>query len=368
MSALYLSTSGSSSGSGGVWRVSASEYQYKYSSFTAGEDVNLDQVSVKTNTYSAGQSAPTNFQVGIYEAGADALTPGSLISYLSGPGSPDAGSYNTYTPTGSIALSSGTQYWLGFTIASDNGGTNSTRVKVSSSSGDSSFLSSGWSYGQRYSIGAGTGHNGNSANPATFQIYGTLSRAVCFCSGTLIMTPEGERKIDEINIGDLVCTSHGEIRVKWVAKRTVARSSMSAKAYRDFLPIRIEAGSLGESIPHADLLVSGAHGLLVDSRIVNACFLLNDLNIYFDESFLSSHQIRYYHLEFDDEVLVIANGVRACSYVNTCNRRTFDNYPEFVRLYLDADRTVKSRIENTLRNKPSLAGHKRRVRRSWQAA
>lgn len=367
MSSLYISTSGSNPASSGVWRVSGAEYQYVYSSFTAGEDVNLDQVSVKTNTYDPGQSAPSNFQVGLYEAGADALTPGSLISYLSGPGSPDAGSYNAYTPTGSITLRSGTQYWLGFTIASDNGGSNSTRVKVSSSDGDSSYLGSGWSYGQRYLIGAGTGFNGNSTRPATFQIYGT-GRAVCFYSGTLIRTPSGERRIDDIQIGDIVVTSQGDLPVKWVAKRSIKRALTPSKAYRECMPTRIEAGSLGKGVPYEDLLVSGSHGLHVDDKIVNACFLENGINIYKDTTLVSMQEVKYFHLEFEDEVLVFAHGVAACSYANERNRRTFDNYPEFISLYGDVESSVKSRILGSPRNRPLLEGHKKRVRRSWQAA
>ena len=367
MSSLYLSTSGSSPSSSGVWRVSASEYQYVYSSFTAGGDVNLDRVDVSTNTNGAGQATPSNFQVGLYTAGVDSLTPGSLISYLSGPASPAPGAYNSYTTTSGISLSSGTQYWLGFTLSSDNGGTSSSRVKVNSSSGDTSYLGSGWSYGQRYLIGAGTGFNGNSARPATFEIYGT-SRAVCFCSGTLIRTPSGERRIDDMQIGDVVTTSHGDLPVKWVAKRSIKRALTPFKAYRECMPTRIEAGSLGKGMPHEDLLVSGFHGLHVDGRIVNASFLENGINIYKDISLASMREIRYFHLEFDDEVLVYANGLAACSYVNSGNRRTFDNYPEFIRLYVDTDSSVTTLIAGSPRNQPSLAGHKSRVRRSWQAA
>ena len=365
MSTLYISTTGSAPGSTGVWRVSSSDYQYVYSAFTAGEDVNLDQVSVSTNTYDAGQSAPSNFQVGIYSGGVNSSTPGSLISYLSGPGSPTAGAYNSYTPTTSVTLNSGTQYWLGFTIASDNGGNNLTRVKINQSNGSTSYLSSGWSYGQRYVVGSGAGLPANDTKPATFQIYGT-GRAVCFCSGTLIETPSGEKSIDEIKIGDIVRTSHGDLPVKWVAKRCIKRALMTKEGYQESLPTRINAGSLGNQRPTRDLLVSGSHGLFVDGKIVNACFLENGVNIYKDLSVADQPEIKYFHLEFDDEVLVTANGVAACSYVNHGNRRTFDNYPEFIRLYLDADSSVGSCIAGPPRNQPSLAGHKRRVRRSWQ--
>ena len=218
-----------------------------------------------------------------------------------------------------------------------------------------------------YSEGAGAGATGNSASPVTFQIYGT-AKAVCFYSGTEIKTPSGEKRIDEIRIGDIVSTSHGDQRVKWVARRSIKRALTPLKAYRDCMPTRIKAGSLGNGIPNVDLLVSGAHGLHVDGRIVNACFLENGINIYKDISLASMHEIKYFHLEFEDEVLVFAHGVGACSYANERNRRTFDNYPEFISLYGAVESSVKSRIPGPPRNRPLLEGHKRRVRRSWQAA
>ena len=369
MSSLYLSTSGASPGSAAVWSVSATNYQYVYSAFTAGQDINLDRIDVSTNTYIAGESAPSNFQLGLYTAGVDSLTPGPLISYLSGPTSPTPGAYNSYTASSDISLSSGTQYWVGFTLSSYNGGTPNSRVKINSSTGSTSYLGSGWSYGQRYIIEGTPGGaiTTNSARPATFQIYGTPG-AVCFCSGVLIRTPSGERRIDDIQIGDVVSTSHGDLPVKWVAKRRIKRSLTPWDAYRECMPTRIKAGSLGSQRPHSDLLVSGSHGLFVDDKIVNACFLENGINIYKDLSLVEQPEIKYFHLEFEDEVLVYANGAAACSYVNRGNRRTFDNYPEFIRLYVDADSSVETYIAGPPRNQPSLAGHKRRVRRSWQAA
>jgi hypothetical protein len=367
MSSLYISTGGSATSSSGVWRVSSADYQYTYNAFTPGEDINLDQVSVSTNTYDFGQNAPNNFQVGLYSAGIDAQTPGSLITYLSGPSSPVAGAYNAYAPTSSLDLSAGTQYWLGFTLSSDNGGTSSTRVKINYSNGSSSYAASSWSVGSRYVVGTGAGLPVNSANPVTFQLYGTAP-AVCFCSGTAIRTPSGEKEIDEISIGEIVCTSHGELPVKWVAKRTIYRSLTPKEKYEESLPIRIEKGALGELVPNADLLVSGSHGIHVDGRIVAATCLANELSIYKDKASLYPGSIRYFHLEFDDEVLVLANGAEACSYANEGNRRSFDNFPEFVSLYGNGDCSVRSLLSKSPRNNPSLQGHKTRVMRTWQAA
>jgi hypothetical protein len=367
MSSLYISTSGSVASSSGVWRASSTDYQYLYNAFTPGEDVNLDQASVSTNTYDLGQSAPNNFQVGLYSAGIDSLTPGSLITYLSGPSSPVAGAYNAYVPTSSLGLSAGTQYWLGFTLSSDNGGTSAQRVKINNSNGSSSYTASSWSVGSRYIAGTGAGLPVNSVNPVTFQLYGT-ARAVCFCSGTAIKIPAGERMIGELKAGDLVWTSRGNLPVKWVAKRTIHRRLTPEDKYEESLPIRIKKGALSEFVPNADLLVSGSHGIYVDGRIVAATCLVNELSIYKDKASLYPDSICYFHLEFDDEVLVLANGAEACSYVNEGNRRSFDNFPEFVSLYGNADSSVRSYLTKSPRNNPSLQGHKTRVIRTWQAA
>lgn len=369
MSTLYISNTGPTNNAG-VWRVSNLEYKYQYTTFTPGQDVNLDSVSVWSGAAFAGQTIPSNFQVGLYAAGANSSTPGSLLSYLSGPSSPTAGAYNNYTASSTTSLASGTQYWLGFTLSSDIGTDSSTRVRLGVNSGSSITLGSGWTApNTRYEIDGG-GATPNATGALVYSLYATpSSQAICFIKGTLILTSDGsEKAIEDLRIGDYIFTSSGPLPIKWIAKQTVRRRSLPAEKYAEFIPVRIEAGSLGNNIPKADLLVSEAHGIHVDRKIVNATFLINQLNIYKDNPGVYQEAIHYFHLEFDDEVLVVANGAEACSYKNENNRRNFDNYPEFVSLYVDADATVSSSIANSPRNCPSLLGHKQRVRRSWQAA
>jgi hypothetical protein len=210
--------------------------------------------------------------------------------------------------------------------------------------------------------------NGNGSNPATqlvFSLSGTSS-AVCFCSGTFIrMADDSEKKIEELEIGNHVYTSKGPMPIKWIAKRTIRRSTVPMESYLDALPIRISAGSLRASTPSIDLFVSESHGIGVEGKIVNAAFLVNDVNIVKTQPGDFPSEISYFHLEFDDEVFVLANGTKACSYVNSGNRRSFDNYAEFISLYLNPCNTTRSRISSFPRNRPSLKGHKERVKRSW---
>ena len=366
MSTLYISSGGAANSSSGVWRVSSSNYQYNYNSFTPGQDVNLDQVSISTNTYDTGESNPGNFQVGVYAAGVNPSTPGSLISYLSGPTSPTAGAYNSYTPTTSISLQAWTQYWLGFTLSSDTGGSNQQRVKISTSNGSSTYAASGWSVGTRYVIegAGGTITTANTSRPATFELYGTAS-AVCFCAGTAIRTAKGKVPIEHLKIGDVVATSRGPLPVKWIAKRTVSKALVEDEFYHSALPMVIRANSLNDGVPNKDLYVSESHGIYADGEIINACFLENGLTITKASPDEFKTSIRYFHLEFDDEVLVSANNAFACSYVNTGNRRSFDNYPEFISLYGDSDICARSTLYAAKRNQPSMRGHKMRVARSW---
>ena len=192
------------------------------------------------------------------------------------------------------------------------------------------------------------------------------SAPVCFLIGTLIRMADGsEVPIQELRIGGRIATSKGPLPIIWIAKRTVWKQRASRSEYKKALPVRIQAGSLGDGIPCNDLLVSRCHGIWVDGKVVNASFLENDVNIAQASEAEFSGCIQYYHLEFDEEVLVEANGALACSYVNMNNRRYFDNYPEFISRYCSADLTANNVIRSGPRNRPSLEGHKERVRRAW---
>src|ERR1700742_2754177 len=79
----------------------------------------------------------------------------------------------------------------------------------------------------------------------------------CFLKGTKIRTAEGERKIEDLAIGDLLPTVFGGLRpVQWIGRYAVKKSDPSRPWVRDALPIRIEQGALGSNVPHADLCVT----------------------------------------------------------------------------------------------------------------
>ena len=76
----------------------------------------------------------------------------------------------------------------------------------------------------------------------------------CFTPGTLILTPDGEARVEDLRAGDLVLTrDRGAQPVRWVGAETVAGTGPTA-------PVLIRAGTFGN---RRDLLVSPQHRMLV---------------------------------------------------------------------------------------------------------
>jgi len=216
----------------------------------------------------------------------------------------------------------------------------------------------------------GSGGGGGGGAPWVFNLtVPTPSAPVCFVLGTLIKTADGtELPIQELQIGDIIQTSKGPLPIKWIAIRTIWKHSTSEIDYKKALPVRIQAGSLGGKIHRDDLLVSRFHGIWVDGKVVNAICLENGVNIVQTSVHEFPDCIQYFHLEFEEEVLVEANGVWSCSYKNENNRRYFNNYPEFISRYCNADFSASRSINSGPRNRPSIQGHKERVKRSWMSS
>lgn len=98
-----------------------------------------------------------------------------------------------------------------------------------------------------------------------------LAGAVCFSSGTLISTPNGDVAVEELAVGDMVTTlERGSQPIRWINSRTIDAKQMRANP--KLRPIQICAGALGNNLPKRDLIVSPQHRMLVSSKLVNRMF------------------------------------------------------------------------------------------------
>lgn len=161
----------------------------------------------------------------------------------------------------------------------------------------------------------------------------TLANGPCFRTGTRIRTPDGERPVESLRIGDAVTTRSGEAKlVRWIGRR---HFSDGAVHNPDVLPIRIETGALAPGMPQRDLWVSPAHAMWIDNVLVPAHELVNGASIVRD---LTVSEVTYIHLEFDAQEIVFAEGAPSESFVDDDSRQMFDNAEEYNRLYPDAPR------------------------------
>jgi hypothetical protein len=213
-----------------------------------------------------------------------------------------------------------------------------------------------------YLANTGDGWIGESIDtPGLFQLFtnnsgypigvpiGTTTNpfAVCFLTGTMIATPDGERPVETLEIGDIILTADGSTRaIRWLGRQSVV--SVFANPLRSY-PIRIAAGVLGDGLPQRDLFLSPDHALLVDGVLVQAGALVNNTSV--TRVMRPGERFTYYHIETTDHALILAEGAPAETFVDNVSRRTFDNYAEYEALHgeetvipeLDQPRAVSQR-------------------------
>jgi hypothetical protein len=155
------------------------------------------------------------------------------------------------------------------------------------------------------------------------------TNAICFYTGTMIRTPDGEVAVETLKRGDVVLTSDGETRkVSWLGRQTI--STMFSDPVRTW-PIRIKAGALGANAPSRDLVLSPDHAVLVEGALVHAGALVNGTSILREARV--PRVFTYYHVEVDDHSLVLAENVPAETFIDNIDRLAFDNWDEHLTLF-----------------------------------
>lgn len=151
--------------------------------------------------------------------------------------------------------------------------------------------------------------------------FSNIERIVpCFTPGTLIATPKGERKVEDLQVGDRVITRDNGIQeIRWVGRRTLSGSELTRAAHLQ--PVLIREGALSAGLPERDMLVSPNHRMLV----------ANDKTaLYFEEREVlvaAKHltglkgvdpveiaEVTYIHFMFDQHEVVLSDGAWSESF------------------------------------------------------
>ena len=146
------------------------------------------------------------------------------------------------------------------------------------------------------------------------NINSTNTGIICYAAGTMILTPSGEKPVEDLKSGDEILTADGDPKhIKWVSSSSLRWPGSP----RCELPIEIRAGSLGMDCPNQNLCVSPQHRILVhDPKHLEEVFVpakgLTDLSGV--RVMRGKRSVEYYHILLDKHETIVANGTRSESF------------------------------------------------------
>jgi hypothetical protein len=147
----------------------------------------------------------------------------------------------------------------------------------------------------------------------------------------MIRTADGDRKIEDLAVGDLLPSFFGGVRpIQWIVRYSFKKSDPTKAWVRNVLPIRVAQSALGADVPHADLYVTEYHALLIDGVLVEAGHLINGTTITrYDARELDELEFFYIKLELHD--VIFAEGAPCETLLNVDENAA--NFAEYLREY-----------------------------------
>lgn len=136
----------------------------------------------------------------------------------------------------------------------------------------------------------------------------------CFTPGTRIATPKGERRVEELQVGDRVITRDNGIQeIRWVGQREMSAVDFDKAAH--LKPVLIRQGALGNDLPERDMMVSPNHRVLVandktalyfeEREVLVAAKHLTGLE---GVDIVDVSSTTYIHVMFDQHEVILSDG------------------------------------------------------------
>ncbi len=153
----------------------------------------------------------------------------------------------------------------------------------------------------------------------------------CFLRGTEIRTLDGDRRIEDLVVGDVLPTLFGGSRsVQWVGRYAYKKSGVAKPWQGRIRPIRIARSALAPNIPSRDLFVTSWHCLYLDGLLVPAGNLVNGTTIaaYAADEF---DELEYFHVKLERHDVIYAEGA-ACETLLSVGESA-SNFAEYYRRY-----------------------------------
>ncbi|WP_122048874.1 Hint domain-containing protein [Asaia bogorensis] len=158
-----------------------------------------------------------------------------------------------------------------------------------------------WSTALTGSYKAGDFHLEADSDGSTELVYDK-----CFLAGTMIRTPEGERAVETLHIGDLVSVNGTGIqRIEWIGSAEIVVDPTRSDDVAGY-PVRFQAGALGHGVPDRDLFITPEHCVYIEGALVPARMLVNGHSIAYDRT---RTRFRIYHFRTGTHAIVWSNNM-----------------------------------------------------------
>lgn len=158
-----------------------------------------------------------------------------------------------------------------------------------------------------------------------------IGRCNCFLKGTKIWTADGERKVEDLAIGDLLPTMFGGTQpIHWIGRYPIKKTDPAKPWVKDALPVRITRSALAPGLPQADLYVTGWHSLFIDGLLVPAWCVINGTTITRDEA-RECNELEFFHIKLERHDVIYAEGAPVDTLLNVDESAV--NFAEYYRRY-----------------------------------
>ena len=170
---------------------------------------------------------------------------------------------------------------------------------------------------------------------ANFVGGGGASSGNCFLKGTRISTADGERRIEELVVGDLLPTMFGGMRaIQWIGRFSRSKSDPAKPCVKSARPVRIARSALAPNVPHTDLYVTQGHAVLVDGLLIPAGKLVNSTTISLDAA--NQHdELEFFHIKLETHDVIFAEGAPCETLLKV--DETMSNFADYLRKHGEQD-------------------------------
>lgn len=147
----------------------------------------------------------------------------------------------------------------------------------------------------------------------------TTPGVVCFARGTLLATPDGERPVESLKVGDHVMTvDFGPQPIVWISSSVHVWPGSDEQA----LPVLISSNALGDRQPLRDLVVSPLHKILLSNPIAELHSGSPDVLVPAKgltslpgiRQMKGKRRITYYHILLERHAILLSEELRSESF------------------------------------------------------